>query len=113
MPGSGDRPERTRTHRSSSAVAKGAADRPGATGSTCPPARARLQGVGGSGTRTPAWRNDSWQWRAATRLEILIGAPAGLVQVPRQDIGLDLSIPSLGDELLEPGREAGQLIAGK
>ena len=58
---------------------------------------------GDNGTRTPAWQSGSrGEWRAAAGLGLFVGPPTGGVQTPGQDVGLDLPIPLLGQELLKP-----------
>ncbi|MGA7502063.1 MAG: hypothetical protein WBX00_35675, partial [Isosphaeraceae bacterium] len=69
---------------------------------------------GDNGPRTPACRSGSrGEWRAAAGLDLLVGAASGGVQAPGQDVGLDLPIPLLGQELLEPPREAVKLFGGQ
>ena len=60
------------------------------------------------------WQSGSrGEWRAAAGLDLLVGAASGGVQAPGQDVGLDLPIPLLGQELLEPPREAVKLFGGQ
>src|SRR5947209_2078666 len=79
--------------------------------STGRPARGSPPATGDNGTRTPAWRSGSrGQRRAAARLELLVGAAPGGIEAPGQDIGLDLPVPLIRQELLEPLREAIELL---
>jgi len=61
----------------------------------------------------PAAPHSRGEWRAAAGLGLLVGAATGGVRAPGQDVGLDLPIPLLGQELLEPPREAVKLFGGQ
>ena len=46
-------------------------------------------------------------------LEVLVGPVTGGLQAACQDVGLDPPVPLLGQELLEPPREAVKLLDGE
>lgn len=43
-------------------------------------------------------------------LEVFISPPACLVETPGEDVGLDLSVPMISQELLEPAREPVEIL---
>ena len=51
--------------------------------------------------------------RAATGLKVLVGTATGGIQAAGQDVGLDPLVPLIGQELLEPPREAVKLLGGE
>ena len=63
---------------------------------------------GGNGTRIPEWQNGSRHRCAAAGIEVLIGASPGRIESSRQDVGLDLAIPIIGQVFLKPLRKTPQ-----
>jgi hypothetical protein len=59
-------------------------------------------------------RSDSRRERcAATGLEVLVGPAAGSLQTPSQIVSLDLLVPLIRQEFLEPLREAIVFFGGE
>ena len=63
-------------------------------------------------TRTPVMRSDSKRC-AAPGLVVGFRTFAGRVEAPGTDVGLNLSVPFVGDILLKPLREGGKLLFGE
>jgi hypothetical protein len=68
--------------------------------------------TGDGETRTPVRRSGSKR-RAAPGLVVGFRAFAGRVEPPGTDVGLNLSVPFLGDITLKSLREAGKLLFGE
>ena len=77
--------------------------------SSCPPVCGRRQAIFGSVSRTRGWQNAS-QFGAPPGLVVLKRLICKFVQLPGLHILFNLFVPGLGDELVKPRAEAGQLL---
>ena len=100
--------ERTKRRQFSLAEAMDGVDLLSATGILHQPIREAPASAGGNETNTPVWQNDS-KGGAAACFKVLIGLSGEVIKLAGGDVSLDLLVPRVRHELLEPSVKGSQV----